>query len=364
MRNSNPKRILVFPFNLMSHYLRCIELVKRFPNSEILFASSSAYNQFVIEQGLRLFEVDAFDEKEVVQCSKEFDFSWLNYNDIYRVYKDQIRVIKELSPDVVIGDVAPTLKMAAEKCGVEYWSLMNGYMTPYYKYVRKLSIRHKAYKHLKDLPESLSDKITSFAEKIAFKIVHKPFKKIRRQEGLSTVKSYMLETQGDYNFVCDSEDLFPQTDLPRNYEIIGNLNPIINKGEVEDLSDFNRPTIVLTMGSSGDWSFWEFLYEKEFEKYNIIKAGYNEKSKAKHVRNIDFVDLDELLKSTRLLICHGGNGTIYKGLRSGVTIFCKTSIFEQEWNVHALERIGKGVNLDQLNKDEIIEQIELALSSK
>ena len=78
------------------------------------------------------------------------------------------------------------------------------------------------------------------------------------------------------------------------------------------------------------------------------------------------MNIDEAMKVTNLMICHGGNGTIYYGLRHGVYMLCITSHFEQEWNVHALERIGYGKSVNDVTEDnwkEIIsESLEVKLS--
>ncbi|RYF20266.1 MAG: hypothetical protein EOO42_12735 [Flavobacteriales bacterium] len=42
------------------------------------------------------------------------------------------------------------------------------------------------------------------------------------------------------------------------------------------------------------------------------------------------------------MICHGGNGTLYLGILTNVYMLCLSSHFEQEWNVHALEKNKRG----------------------
>src|SRR5690606_23008648 len=173
-----PKKILLFfPFNLLSHYLRCLVLADSYDTDEyqIYFISSDEYNEFVLKHGYEVFSGKQFNASEVMRRSRRFDFSWLNRADLEEVMLDQVRAIRELNADMVIGDMAPTLKMAAEITGTHHISLLNGYMTKHYKFTRKISRSHKAYGFLKNIPEPVEEYFTRLGEKTAFKRVQRAF---------------------------------------------------------------------------------------------------------------------------------------------------------------------------------------------
>ncbi len=343
------QRILFFPFDLMSHYLRCMVLAKHYPNSEILFSSSISYGEFIKKEGYETFYVEDFDPEKVMQCAQKFDFSWLNHKDIHRIFRSQVEAIQNLKPDLVIGDTSPTLKMAAEFTGVPYTSLMNGYMSKYYKNVRALSKTHPGHKHLVKLPPNVSDRIIKFAETISFRIVHKPFKKLRRQYKLKHVSNYINEMEGDQNLICDHEYLFPQTNLPEHYKIIGPLMYKTHKEESELISllDNGKKTICVCMGSSGNWDKLQFLSSQKYSGYTILTAGDTKKRiSGKHVISRDFIALETILPHCSFLICHGGNGTIYHGIENKTPMLFVTSHFEQEWNVQQLETLQFGKCID------------------
>ena len=357
---SNPKRILVFPFDLMSHYLRCIELMKRFPDSEVYFASSRKYNSHVSKAGFQLFDVESFDPAYVMQCTRKFDFSWMNTKDLERVFLSQVEVIKKLKPDLVIGDVATTLKMAAAYNAVPYHSLMNGYLSKYYAFTRKVSVTHPAYRIVSLMPKKLGERITRFAEGVKFKKVHKPFKFLRDKYQLKKVASYLDEIEGDRNYICDQLTLFPQQDLPDNYEVVGPLNTVVNQNESNliDQLDHAKPWIVVSMGSSGDWKGVSYLNDSAFNTFQMIVAGDLEGVlKGPHIYSKDFVNLDEILPKAKALICHGGNGTIYKGIEHNVYMYCKSSHFEQEWNIHGLERMHLAESINTWKKKDLLKAL-------
>jgi UDP:flavonoid glycosyltransferase YjiC (YdhE family) len=347
------KKILVFPFDLMSHYTRCVVLAEKFygSDSEVLFQSSSRYNGLVVKHGFKTFDCETFDSYYVMQCAAKFDFSWLNERDVERVFLSQIKAIEHHQPDLVIGDTSPTLKMAAEKTGVAYTALTNGYMTKHYAHTRKLSRTHVAYRHVSRLPERLGDRITNYAEKLAFKNVHAPFRCLRKKYGLKHVDTYLDELEGDENLICDLPELFLQKNLPDNFRFIG---PLIYERADLPIAEFSssKPNILVCMGSTGDWKALIFLNDVVFAEYHIITAGDKHNLlHAPHISPYDFINLSQAASRVDLMICHGGNGTIYHGLLNEVYMLCLTDNFEQEWNVHALERIGIGLNVSAFNGD-------------
>jgi UDP:flavonoid glycosyltransferase YjiC (YdhE family) len=342
----SPRRIMVFPFNLMSHYLRCISLASRYLNSEILIARSEEYNQFVTRAGFGSFDVKVFDSADVLEHSNSFSFDWLNYDALKPVFESQVEVIKTHKPHLVIGDTSPTLKMAAEFTNTPYTSLMNGYMTRYYSHTRRVPRFHPAYKYSQIVPENIFDPITRAVERTVMKSVHRPFKKIRKEHGLSALKSYLEEMEGDENLICDSPEIFPQTNLPDNYTYTGELE-LVGSGDSEIPTLSNKPLILICMGSSGSWDELQFLTDQRYSSYQIIAAGDTKRAlKADHIESHSFIELDELIKQSEVFICHGGNGTLMKAHRHNKFALCLTSHFEQEWNVQRIEEMGFGKSIN------------------
>ena len=345
------KTILVFPFNVQAHYLRCLVLADKFDKKEytILFVESPQYSQYAEDCGYKTFPCKHFDADHVMACAKDFDFSWLNRSDLESIMLAQVAAIRKYKADMVIGDMSPSLKMAAEITSVKLVSLINGYMSKYYMLTRGVSRSMFGYSLMKKLPEPLSDRITDFAESIAFRYVHLPFRHIRQKYGLKSVKDYLSELEGDENIICDYEHLFPQQSLPAHYQVSGPLIYHPQSSEELWLTDLeeNKPVIVVCMGSTGDWQKISFLNDPHYSQYLIIAAGDKKKVlAAPHIISKDFVNLSKVLQRADLMICHGGNGTMYNGIVNGVYMLCIPNNFEQEWNISAMERNGYGKAAD------------------
>lgn len=351
----------------MSHYLRCIALAQNYKDYDVLFAYSEKYDGFVRKAGYGSFTVDTFDAGEVMECAMKFDFSWLSLNRVEHVFLSQKQIIKDYKPDMVIGDTCPTLKMAAEILGIKYISLMNGYMTKFYSHVRQVSRTHYSYKYVSKLPPKIGDAITTFAERAAFKQIHKPFKIVRRKFGLKKVNDYLSELEGDENLICDEAYLFPQKKLPDSYKIIGPLYySSFDTEEILLLSlDKKKPTICVCLGSSGNLNALTFLSDTKYSFVNIIIAADSKFAiNGTHIYHKDFINLDKVLPKCSLLICHGGNGTIYEALRHNVFMLCLTSHFEQEWNVKRLEQLNLGILINDSPEEFIKQYLDKVLQNK
>lgn len=353
--------VLFFPFDLLSHYSRCIQLAESIKDQyNVCFAASRKYNDLIESAGFKHFNCQLFDPQLVLEDSRKFKFSWLNYENIKRVFWSQVKAIQIYEPAVVLGDTAPTLKMAAEYTKTKHISLMNGYMSKYYVLTRNISKDHPAAIFKKELPHKLVDQMTRTGEQVAFHLIQRVFNKLRKEIQLPKQKMYLDELEGDFNIICDNPEMFPQKNLPQNYKIVGALYYENDKKEpeIEKFLDNEKPSILVNIGSSGDLQKFSFLNNDYFKDFNIIITGEKNSGFAgKNIITRSFINNSAILDKIDLVLCHGGNGTIYQALAYGVPLVCATSIFEQEWNAKRVEDLGYGKCIDDIKSDK--EKIEI-----
>jgi len=355
--------LMVFPLELAAHYLRCLELCQRLKGQfDIKIAYSSKYQGVIQKFGFKTFKIKNFDPEEIMKKATSFDFSWLNLTSIRRILESQIEVINKYQPSIVLGDSSFTLKMAADKTNTKFISLLNGYMTKYYRFTRKISRIHPGYQYSKKMPLRLFELLTRLIENASFRKIHEPFRKIRKELNLSSQKYFLDELEGERNLICDLPELFPQKKLPSNYDFVG---PLFYRGshtEKETLSFIgdHHPNILVSMGSTGSWNKVSCLTNPIFKKYRIIASGDASATlNGTNIMSKPFINHTAIMPKIDLMICHGGNGTIYQALSFGVPVLCVPNNFEQEWNACRVEELGLGVQLNDLSKlDEIHELIE------
>lgn len=346
IQESSKPVLLIFPFGYLSHYLRCIVLAQCFRDRfTVLFASNKSYNGYVTESGFDTFPCAAIDPAETLSGIAQYDFSWMNEQSLTRAFNDQVAAIETLKPVAILGDAVPSLKMAADKTGVLFISLVNGYLSKHFAGQRALSVTHPAYPLVKKLPVKIAAMLTAKGEAMGFKAVHKPFRALRQKWGLAQKETYLDELEGDYTLLPDLLTVFPQKKLPASYRVIA---PLFYEGTPPDslLPPDVRKTIYVSMGSTGAWKGIALLNDPLFSKYRIIVTGDGENVlNASHITALPFGAAEAIFPQTDLVICHGGNGTIYQALAYGLPVLCLPVHFEQEWNTAAIVAAGLGADI-------------------
>ncbi|MDD1776390.1 MAG: hypothetical protein LUP94_03445 [Candidatus Methanomethylicus sp.] len=343
--------LLIFPMDMAAHYLRCLELGKRIQDQfEIKVAASQKYRNYIADSGFEMFSAENFNSEEIRQAALDFDFSWISKKHIERVLYSQIKAIEEYKPELVLGDTSLPLKMAAERTSTKFVSLLNGYMTKYYRYTRKVSRKHPGYQYSKKIPSKVFDMLTHRIENASFRKIHEPFRAIRKELKLREQQFYLDEFEGDINLICDLPEIFPQIKMPSNYSFIGPLFYINGREEVELLefiTKFER-RILITAGSTGDLEKLKFLADTPFRKYGMIVSGDSNSSLyGPNILSRPFINHLSILPKMDLMICHGGNGTIYQSLACGIPVLAFPMIFEQEWNADRIEELGLGAFMEE-----------------
>jgi UDP:flavonoid glycosyltransferase YjiC (YdhE family) len=345
--------ILIFPFDLMSHFFRSLRVAIALKDHyEVYMNGSGKYDDWLEKAGIKSFSCLQLDAENALEKIGEFDFSWLNADALESVYLDQVRTIREYKPTLVIGDTSFSLKMAAEASGVRYLSVLNAYSTRYYRHTRRLSPRHRAAPLIGWLPDIFYLPMVRMGEAWNFSQILKEFNKVRAKYKLSLTPHYLEELAGDLNILCDLPEIFPQKKLPDNFHFIGPLFCAFDlaNGSLLDKLEPEKQTILLTLGSSTDWEHFTFINREEFSAFNVIIVG--EKSEildAPFLLKTQFVNYDKVLPEVDLVICHGGNGTLYHALKNKVPVLCLEAHLEQTWNIHRMEELGYGQALDTRN---------------
>ena len=318
---------------MLARYLR-----ERF---EVLFLQNEQFAPIVSKEGFQTFDCAAPDAASILEKLKSFDFSWLNERDLNALYQAQLATIDAKKPFAVLGDAMPVLKMAAAKAGIPFVSLVNAYMSPHYARLRPLSRTHPVWPYLRKLPAALQHFLTVQGEAAAFRKIHRIYKKLRKRYRLAATKTYLEEWQGDLTLITDMQQLFP---IRPSLSDTLSLPPLIYDDQGSPLKlNPGRKTIFVSMGSTGDWTSLCFLNEARFAEWQIITAGdRNRVLQAPHIQSFEFLPAATIMPQADLMICHGGNGTIYQAIYYGVPMLLKPAHFEQEWNAGEVERARAG----------------------
>ena len=109
---------------------------------------------------------------------------------------------------------------------------------------------------------------------------------------------------------------------------------------------------------------WKHI-KKHYAKYNIVAVGKVDNSlNETHIKKAPYVNFSELLPVVDLVICHGGNGTIYNALKHKIPVLSGPSHPEQYWNARRIQKLGFGEILPQKRTRSIPALIEKWIEKK
>lgn len=325
----------------MSHYLRCASLLVSLQDRyEVVFAEAKGEVQRKVrELGFSTLPARNFDSAAVLSDARKFRFDWLSEDSIDDIFQSQVDLIRQVQPALVISDSAQTARMAAEYVSLPHLALVNGYMTKGYAKTRGVPETHPAKQFEEKTPGGIFDQITRTAEWFAMNKVHRAFRRVRKRYDLPRTRSYLDEYEGDFTAICDDPTIFPQRWVAPNARVIG---PAYYAGEDSPPLELpqDKPLLVVSMGSSGDWDGLPLLASPLFDGYTVVILGNASAPTAPHIVSYPFLEPSSILPHASLVLCHGGNGTIYQALMFGLPVLCRPSFFEQEWNVQRFEAKG------------------------
>lgn len=143
------------------------------------------------------------------------------------------------------------------------------------------------------------------------------------------------------------------------------MGPLFYKSENNDskqdrIINNGKKNILVTNGSTGDYTLSNLFFNPIFKNYNIIITGIGAKpADCEFISYREFINHNSLLEMIDIMVCHGGNGTIYQGLSFGIPLLCAPRIFEQEWNVQRIATLGLGEDITDIKKpDKLLKVIE------
>jgi UDP:flavonoid glycosyltransferase YjiC (YdhE family) len=106
------------------------------------------------------------------------------------------------------------------------------------------------------------------------------------------------------------------------------------------------------MGSTGNTKIFDAAIEQfansEFQCMITTAGIYQRKNFPPNFYVTDFAQGSALVKKANVVICQGGNGTIYQALQGGVPIIGIPTMHDQEFNMQRIEDLGLGITLSEI----------------
>lgn len=348
--------ILCLPYShTLSHLSRllCLAVELRNRGYKIVFAGESKKLEFIKKEGFDVYDKLKEPDPDVLFGNiREGKLRFIPESELEELIKADLELYKVVKPNLILSDGRLTAGISSHITNIKQGAIVNVSSTeyralPYIPFFEWMPIKRgtKLWK--------LLELINLRLEMIIFDNVMNAFKKVSKRYGLSKpFTATNCLTGKDFTLLPDIPEYFPTKNLPSNYHYIG---PLTWKSNLPKLSWWplhknGKALVYITMGTTGVKDFFQSIYE--LIKKSDLKAVITTGGQIQNLLSIpeklfieDYVDGALMMEACDVVVCHGGNGTIYQALEHGKPIIGIPTIPDQRFNMRRVEALGVGQTL-------------------
>ena len=329
----------------MSHVAKCLAiremLINRGKGHEVLIAVTQKHSQF-------LFEIDV--DHNVLPDIQEVDgapsptTAWFKQPQrIIDCISAEVALLKKYKPDRVLGIFRFTSQASAQLAGIHYDSLICGCMLPESEEVLGFAESETGIALQK---ENLKGFFQYAGAKTSMALA---------SLGLGKINDIRYMLKGDRTFLWDFPEFLPiKLDTSTTH-----VGPIVARQwphkpiDIEWTNNSKNPLAVITFGTCTislpvAERITSLLLNMGYDV--LIAAGGQAEMlrimpREPRVMSYNFAPLQKILPHTSLLICHGGQMTVFDALYHKIPVVVMPFQPEQAHNGVCLERLGCGCRL-------------------
>lgn len=347
-----PKRILVIGDSMsLAHATRAMVLARRLSRegADVHYATGPAHQSLARQEGFEPDEVYCVPPEQahaaIRRGSHIFDRATLR-----QYVASDLALIERVQPDLIVGDMRMSLNISAEIAGIPYWSIVSGYLTPYYTAPQRPP---RTFPLTRLLGDRLSQAIFPWLKSQILRYYAANFRHYRRELGLAPVHDVFEIIASPYRtLIADLPRFIPCENLPPHFEYIGPLlwEPDLPDPVWLDRLDPDQPTAYVTMGSTGDADDLRcVLVTLRDAGWQVMTTLGRHGEAPPGVHAVPFARGSHLLRHSHVTVCHGGSGTIYQAIAAAVPVIGIATFHDQEINLERAEALVWGGTLDPLH---------------
>lgn len=354
-----PIRILMMTDgHFLAHVSRVLEigkLLRQHYGYEVVFAGTGPFMKLPREEGFLTEEVFTVPGKKTLELARKAGlvrYSWWE-NIVNKGIESDIAAIKKHRPHVVMGDMRWTAGPAAKYSNIPYVSLTNAAWTNYYAPRIRAIDDHFI---TNTFGVRFSETTMPFFRWLGLSYWGLPFLAWAKKNmpHKNEYRNLFDVIRGDMTLLADIPEYFPTKDTPPNMHYIGPIlwSPKVPVPEWILALDPARPTVYVTMGSTGHGHFFESAL-KAFgnSEYQVVMTtgniDVNLGDLPDNFKVVNFAPGIPILQRSSVVINHGGNGSVYQSLKVGVPNIAIPTHVDQCFNAQRVEDLGVGVKLTQ-----------------
>jgi UDP:flavonoid glycosyltransferase YjiC (YdhE family) len=333
---------------------RLVSLARSLPHSgyEIWFACARVEESWFAGTHVRTRAIESMPRSQILRAVAEgrqaYDAAVLE-----RYLEEDRRLLREVRPDLVVANFRPSLSVSAPLEGVPVATVVSAHWSPYavrselpvpdHPMVRKVGVALAK----RFLPKALPTALALFA---------KPINDLRKKYGLRRIGSLReVMTWGDVVLQPDTPELAPTRGAPSTHHYLGRIpwSAPVPVPEWWDELPADRPTVYVTLGSSGNLEAWPTLREALGTlPINVLLATAGRVESSGLPKNFwaaDYLPGHQAARRAELVVTNGGSGSSYQALSEGKPVVGVASNLDQHLAMSGVERAGAGVTLRAAN---------------
>lgn len=347
-------KVLALPYtHTLSHVSRPLSVAKelRRRGHEVVFAGSGANVRFIRDEGFEVVPIHEPDPGVLFGNIRKGNLRFATDAEIELMVEADLEVYKTVRPDLVLTDGRFSAAVSAQLAGVKHGAIVNVSSTEYraLPYVPSFGSLPRLLKGT-GLDAAL-DWFNLRVEMKVFDSAMSVFRRLTKKHGLrKKVTATNCLTGADLTLLADIPEYFPARDLPDSYHYIGPLTwkPSSLPPPAWWPPKPGSPLVYMTMGTTGIGKF--FREASELFKTGGFTAvattgGQAEGLQAENFHVEPYMDGDMVMERCSVVVCHGGNGTIYQALQHGRPVIGLPTIPDQAFNMRRVESLGLGRTL-------------------
>lgn len=266
-----------------------------------------------------------------------------------RYVDDDLKLMAEVRPDVVVGDARLSLAASARRASIPYVALTNAYWHP----GLPLGAVVPCFSWTAKAPLSLLQALAGLGAPLACAAATLPIIQALRAHGVRNLGFDIRRwwTDADTVLYADFPALFPQVQETPARRFLGPVvwEPPVGLPAWWKRVPTDRPVAYLTLGSSGDArqapALASWLTELGYTVMAATAARAPIKTDNRRIFAADFLPGSVACARADLVVSNGGSPTSTQALAAGLPVLGVCTNIDQFMNMRAVEAAGAGLML-------------------
>ena len=343
---NKPRILFICEDVALSHVVRPLVLAQSIQDShEICLAAGDKYAELLESSDVNYRSIWTLSADLFIERLAKGQDGWY-VEDFSQEAEADIALIKEIEPDLVIGDLRWSLGISAAVTKTPYLSFLNSHWSPYYTGTcppMELPIT-------KLLGVKLTELLIPILAPILLKKYAKPFNTVRREYGLEEVFDYLhIGVCADWVAYLDIPSLGPTRAAPNTHKYLGPVDwspDVLYPDWWENLPD-DKPIAYVSMGSTGKISYIHELVETLSDMGMTVMLAtsgrYEQKGFGDNVYVAEYLPGLDACRRSDLVVCNGGTGAIYQAIQAEVPILGIPTNGDQYFAMGSVENNKAGI---------------------